>query len=144
MRKNTVLIAAIMFMFVFSLQIAGPASAASLKKIDQGSFTFKDSKNNVDTFKWTAYQKGTNYVEITGYASYPKSKIGIYYYMYLQKTSSTKIKMTGKVTVKNLKTGAQKSKDLGTYYDSTKLTAVQYYLKEFKPALKKIVTSTKL
>ena len=144
MRKNTALIAAIMFMFVLSLQIAGPVSAASLKEIDHGSFTFKDSKNNVDTFKWTAYQKGTNYVEIKGYASYPKSKVGVYYYIYLQKTSSTKIKMTGKITVKNLKTGAQKSKDLGTFYDSTKLTAVQYYLKEFKPALKTIVASTKV
>ena len=144
MRKNTTLIAAMMFMFVFSLQIAGPASAASLKEIDHGSFTFKDSKNNVDTFKWTAYQKGTNYVEITGYASYPKSKVGVYYYIYLQKTSSTKVKMTGKVTVKNLNTGTQKSKDLGPYYDNTKLTAVQYYLKEFKPALKTIVTSAKV
>ena len=144
MRKNTTLIAAIMFTFVFGLQIAGPVSAASLKEIDHGSFTFKDSKNNIDTFKWTAYQKGTNYVEIIGYAYYPKSKMGVYYYIYLQKTSSTKIKMTGKVTVKNLITGAQKSKDLGTYYDNTKLTAVQYYLKEFKPVLKTIVTAAKV
>ena len=139
MRKNILLIAAILSMFVFSLQVAEPAAAASWKVVDHGSFKFKDSNNSMDTFKWTTYQKGVNYVELMGYAYYPKPKISLYYYIYLQKVSKTKIKITGKIISKNSNIGFRYSQGLGTHYGYTKLTAAQYYWRIFRSGLKKIV-----
>ena len=137
MRKNVVLIAAILSMVFFSLQIVEPASAASLKVVDHGSFTFKDSTGGSDTFKWTTYQKGVDYVEVIGCAYYPKTKITLYYYLYLQKVSKNKIKVNGKFVGKS--SGVNYSQNLGDYYDSTKLTGAQYYWRIFRSELREMV-----
>ena len=124
MGKNIVLVALISFMFVIGLQVAEPAAAASLKVIDHSSIKIKEY--NV-TYKWTAYKKGENYVVMKG-SYYPEvNSYKTYYYMYFQKISKTKIKITEKVFATNKKTGKTKILSQKISYHKTKLTAVQYY-----------------
>lgn len=131
MRNKSILIAAVLAMFVFSLQIAEPAAAAKLKVIDHGSIKFKDTYEHcTDTYKWTAYQSGINYVKVVGTYYYPHS-LKEYVYVYLQKISKTKIKMTGKVVAKAPYYSS--SKNLSTQYYYTKLSAVQYYWRVLRP-----------
>ena len=125
MRKNIVLMALVSFMFIIGLQVAEPVAAASWKVIDHGSDKFR--QGNIDvTYKWVTYKKGNNYVVLkTSY--YPEvNSCKPHYYLYLQKISKTKIKITEKTF---LTTRAGKNKDINqkTYYRNTKLTAVQYY-----------------
>ncbi len=128
MRKNIVLVALISFMFVIGLQAAAPISAASLKVIDHDFTKFKDGNTTV-TYKWTTYKKGENYAVMKG-KYYPDiNSYTSYYYMYFQKISKTKIKITEKTFVINKKTGKSKTLNQKTYYRYTKLTAVQYYWK---------------
>lgn len=131
MKNKSILIAAVLAMFVFSLQIAEPASAAKLKVMDHGSIKFNDHSNNVTgTYKWTAYQSGINYVKIAGTYYYPHN-LKVYMYMYLQKISKTKIKISGKVIGKA--PYYSYSQSIGTHYDYTKLSAVQYYWRVLRP-----------
>ena len=126
MRKNVVLMALISFMFVIGLQVAEPAAAASLKVIDHGSTKFKEGNTDI-TYKWTAYKKGENYAVMKG-SYYPEiNSYKTYLYMYFQKISKTKIKITEKSFVKNKKTGKTKIIGQKISYHKTKLTAVQYY-----------------
>ena len=126
MGKNIVLVALISFMFVIGLQVAEPAAAASLKVIDHGSYN-NLGDNNYDTYKWTAYKKGENYVVMKG-SYYPETNLyKAYFYMYFQKISKTKIKTIEKSFVKNKKTGKTKILSQKISYHKTKLTAVQYY-----------------
>ena len=123
MGKNIVLVALISFMFVIGLQVAEPAAAASLKVIDHGYYKL----DNNGTYKWTAYKKGENYVVMKG-SYYPETNLyKAYLYMYFQKISKTKIKITEKSFVKNKKTGKTKILYQKVSYPKTKLTAVQYY-----------------
>jgi hypothetical protein len=128
MRKNIALIALISFMFVIGLQVAEPVAAASLKVIDHYSTKFKDGNTTV-TYTWTTYKNGENYVVMKG-TYYPViNSWKSHYYMYLQKTSKTKIKITEKIFSTNIKTGKTKIIHQTTYYHNTKLTAVKYYWK---------------
>lgn len=129
MRKNVLLIAAILSMFVFGLQIAEPVAAASYKLVDHGSIKFKDPYyyNTTDTFKWKTYQKGTNYAVMKGYLYNPKTNRCAYTYVYLQKITKKILKMTMKETYKDYNTGKSINKNLGTTYYKTKLTAAQCY-----------------
>ena len=133
--------AGILFMFVLSLQMAAPASAAKLKVVDHGSVKFKDpSGNGTDTFTWKTYQKGANYVEMVGYLYLPKYNVGAHTYLYLQKVSKNKIKMYAKETAKNYNTGKTFKQNLGTSYYKTKLTAAQCYWKFARSAFIKGIT----
>jgi len=134
MRKNIVLIAAILSMFVFSLQIAEPVAAAKLKVVDHGSTKFKDpyDKSTV-TYKWKTYQMGTNYVEVVGSYYFPEYNLREYVYVYLKKVSKTKIKMSGKITVKD--SHSSHSQSIGSHYYYTKLTAAQYYWRVVRPEM---------
>ena len=131
MRNKSILIVAVLAMFVFSLQIAEPAAAAKLKVMDHGSIKFKDHSNNATgTYKWTAYQSGINYVKVAGTYYYPYN-LKLYMYVYLQKISKTKIKMSSKLIVKA--PYYSYSKNMGTQYGYTKLSAVQYYWRVLRP-----------
>lgn len=129
MKKNTVLIVGILFMFVVGLQTAAPASAAKLKMIDHGSIKFKDpTVNGIDTFSWKTYQRGTNYVEMVGYLAMPGNVVA-HTYVYLQKVSPNKLKMYGNEIVTDHNSGKSFKYNLGTQYYKTKLTAAQCYWK---------------
>lgn len=135
MRKNVLLIAAVVSMFVFSLQVAEPAAAAKLKVVDHGSVKLKDSYDGVMSFKWTTYQRGTNYVAMIGYLYSPQSKKGCSMHIYIQKLGKTLIKTYGTEKFKNYKTGHSFTKKLKPDYYYTKLTAARAYWRLFRPSL---------
>lgn len=137
MRKNTLLIATILSMFVFGLQLAEPVAASSLKVVDHGSIKFKDSEdyNNTLYYKWKTYQKGINYVEIIGYYYSPKHKYGEYIYEHIQKVSKSKVKIYGKLVF--IESGTRDSMNFDTYYAKTKLTAARYYWRVERPEMLK-------
>lgn len=136
MNKNILLIAAILSMFVFSVQVAEPAAAASLKVVDHGAIKLKDPVNNSKfiTYKWTTYQRGTSYVAMIGYLYSPGTNKGVYTYIYLQKVRKNLIKMYGKQIMKNYNTRTSTTKKLSTTYCYTKLTAAQAYWRVIKPS----------
>lgn len=132
MNKNVLLIALMLSMCFVSLQIAEPAAAASLKVVDHGSM--KLNVNNVTgTYTWKTYQRGTSYVEMIGYAYSPKTKVGVYTYVYIQKVSKTIVKSYGKDVIKY--SGHSQTIKISPQYCYTKLTAAQCYWRYFKPAL---------
>ncbi len=130
MNKNSLLIVLVMFIFVFGLQIAEPAAAAGLKEIDHGSYNFT-SCNILTNYKWTTYQKGANYVKMVEYYYFPQYKSKEYCYMYFQKVSATKLKVSEKIVTYYDNTHS--TKNMKPFYEHTKLTAVKYYWKEFRP-----------
>lgn len=137
MRNNVILIAAILFMFVFGLQLAEPAAAANLKVVDHGSIKFKDTEdyNNTLYYKWKTYQKGINYVEIIGCYYSPIHKYKEYIYEHIQKVSKSKVKIYGKLVF--IESGTHHSMNFETYYAKTKLTAAQYYWRVERPDMLK-------
>lgn len=122
MRKNLALVALISFMFVFSLQIAQPVSAAKLKVVDKGSFT-EDYGYGKCTNTWKTYQKGTYYVKIVATSKSPGHTDRMT--MYLIKVSKRVLK------IKTINNG----KWTGTMYLPSKLTAAQYYWKYIRPGI---------
>ena len=142
MRKNSLMIVLMLSMFVFGLQIAEPAAAASLKVVDHGSIKFKDPNNynSTDSFKWKTYQKGTSYVVMKGYLYSPTMNRGAYTYVYLNKISKKIIKMTSKATYMDYNTSKSFNKNLGTSYYYTKLTAAQCYWKYVRGPFLKAIT----
>jgi hypothetical protein len=133
MKKNIILMTLIIFMFVFGLQIAEPAAAASLKVVDHGSVKFKDYKNNTCTYTWKTYQSGTSYIKMVGHVYSPKTKRGVYTYVYIQKISKTIVKSYEK----NVFTysGLSKTTKTSPEYSYSKLTAAQCYWRYFRPAI---------
>ncbi|MBI5679436.1 MAG: hypothetical protein HZC47_00850 [Methanobacterium sp.] len=135
MKKNIVLIAGIVFMFVIGLQLVEPVSAAKLKVVDQGTTTLNDPSGNTITFTWKTYQRGTKYVAVIGYMYSPQTDTGVTMYMYLKKVSKKKVKLYGKMIAKHYGTGASYSKKIPATYEYTELTAAQCYWNEFKPGM---------
>lgn len=138
MRKNTLIIVMILSMFIFSLQMAEPLTAASLKVVDHGSIKFK-VHNNAGTYTWKTYQKGNNYVKVVGYLYSPSTKRGVYIYNYFEKVSKTKLRNHGKDVVKYYDYGTSQTINIGSTYTHTKLTAAQYYWKVYRPFMIKYV-----
>ena len=134
MNKNVLLMALVMSTFVFGLQIAEPAAAASLKVIDHGSYNFKEKNNNV-TYKWKTYQKGVNYVKIVEYYYFPQYKTNKYWYTYLQKVSATKIKVKEKIF--DYYSDDSSTETTKLYHIPTKLTVAKYYWKKIRPIMTK-------
>lgn len=140
MNKNLVLMALVMSMFVFGLEIAEPAAAASMKVVDHGSVKIKDSYGNPGTFTWKTYQIKTSYVEMIGKAYVPKTKKQAYMYVYIQKVSKNLVKISGKDVLKY--SGHTKTKYIPTTYGYSKLTAAQCYWRYFRPSLLSTITKT--
>lgn len=140
MNKNLVLMALMMSMFVFGLEIAEPAAAASMKVVDHGSVKVKDSYGNPGTFTWKTYQIKTSYVEMVGHAYWTKPKKEVYMYVYIQKVSKNIVKISGKGISKYL--GHTKTKYLPAEYAYSKLTAAQCYWRYFRPSLLSTITKT--
>ena len=140
MNKNLVLMALMMSMFVFGLEIAEPAAAASMKVVDHGSVKFKDGYGNPGTFTWKTYQIKTSYVEMVGHAYSPKTKKEAYMYVYIQKISKNIVKISGKDVLKYA--GHTKTKFIPTEYCYSKLTAAQCYWRYLRPYLLSEITKT--
>lgn len=135
MNKNIVLMALMVSMFVFGLQIAEPAAAASLKMIDHGSMNIKQhTDNNTINFNWKTYQKGKNYVVMKNCLYSHKYNKAAYCYFYIQKINKNTMKVTEKDVYTNYNTGKSTTKNYKPAYDKTKLTAVQYYWKYIRGA----------
>lgn len=103
--------------------------------VDHGSIKLNGSTAGIVTYKWTTYQKGVNNVEMKFSFYVPKEKFKLYYRIYLQKVSKTKLKITGETGVVNYKTGKHYTENSDVQYLHTKLTAAQYYWREIRPPL---------
>jgi len=130
MRKKMVLAALISFMFIFSLQMAEPAAAAKMKKVDSGSITFSTPDSGKYTYSWTTYQRGTSYLKVLGKMYSHKYGESVSMNFYITKVSKKKVKVSGYID----------GESIGTHYDRTKLTGARYYWRIFRPSMMTIPT----
>lgn len=124
MRKNILLITAIVSMLIFGLQMAEPAAAASLKQVDHGSYKINGPHNDYFTYSWKTYQYKTNYVKIREYAKFKGEKTQT-----MTMTLRTESKYILQVREFYNKKWAI------TYYIPEKRTAAQYYWRVIRPQL---------
>ena len=124
MRKNILLITAILSMFVFGLQMAEPAAAASLKEIDHGSYKINDAYNGYFTYSWKTYQYKTSYVKIKVYVKFKGQKT---------QTMTTTLRKESKYILQIRE--FYNKKWAVTYYIPEKRTAAQYYWRVVRPGM---------
>jgi hypothetical protein len=124
MRKNILLVAAIISMFVFSLQMAEPAAATSLKQVDHGSYKVNGPNNNYFIYSWKTYQYKTSYVKIKAYLKFKWQKTQTMT-MTLRKESRYILQIRQ----------FYNKKWASTIYIPEKRTAAQYYWRVIRPSM---------
>lgn len=124
MRKNILLITALLSMFVFGLQMAEPAAAASLKEVDHGSYKFNAGYNSYYAYSWKTYQYKTSYVKIKAYTK-------------IKGTKTQTMTMTIRKESKHVLQVREffNKKWAVTYYIPEKRTAAQYYWRVVRPGM---------
>ena len=124
MKKNILLITAILSLFVLGLQMAEPAAAVSLKEVDHGSYKFNGAQNNYYAYSWKTYQYKTSYVKIKAYTKFKGTKT---------QTMTMTIKKESKYILQVRE--FYNNKWLVTYYIPEKRTAAQYYWRVVRPSM---------
>ena len=139
MKRNIVLVAAIVTMFVFGLQIVEPVAAA--KVVDQGNKKVYDGDLGWMKIAWTTYQykknsKTNNNFVKTHVKYYFKQPNGKYELREIQDITLAKTtKSTIKITIRALHPGEKPIGHPGVTYRTTNLTVAQYWWKEFRSEL---------
>lgn len=114
LNRKTFFAVLILFVFVFAIQTAEPASAAKWKKFDKGQKTVY--LNSIPfTYNWISYKKGTKYAKV--YSSW----INLY--------TGEKFKFNAnfkKMTKKVIRVKTYRSGKTTTYYFKTKLSAYKF------------------
>jgi hypothetical protein len=124
MRKNILLITAILSMFVFGLQLAEPAAAASLKQVDHGSYKVNGPNNYYFIYSWKTYQYKTSYIKIKVYVKFKGQKT---------QTMTTTLRKESKYILQIRE--FYNKKWAVTYYIPEKRTAAQYYWRIIRPQM---------
>lgn len=124
MRKNILLITAVLSMFVFGLQMAEPAAAASLKEVDHGSYKINGGYNGYFTYSWKTYQYKTSYVKIKVYTKFKGTKT---------QTMTMTLRKESKYILQVRE--FYNKKWAITYYIPEKRTAAQYYWRVVRPSM---------
>ncbi|MCK9151069.1 endo alpha-1,4 polygalactosaminidase [Methanobacterium alcaliphilum] len=119
----------VLFIIVFSMQLAEPASATQTKLIDKGSQVFHDYAAKSDVkYSFKTYAKGKKHLKIKGYNYYYNSKKRIEKNIYLNKVSKSKIKIRYNGNFKK------------SQFIKTRLTLTKYYWKAYR---KKLLSTNK-
>ena len=124
MNKNILLATVILSMFVFGLQMAQPAAAASLKVVDHGSFKVNGPDHDYFTYSWKTYQYKTSYVKTNMYLKFKGEKT--------QKMTMT-LRKESKYILQIREFGNDKW--ISTIYIPEKMTAAHYYWRIFRPGM---------
>ncbi|MCK9150544.1 hypothetical protein [Methanobacterium alcaliphilum] len=98
----------ILFVFVFAVQMAEPASAAKWKKFDKGEKFFYSDYDQLISYKWVSYKKGTKYAKVyswwTNHDSGKKVRINIYFKKMSKKIIRIKTSSNGKTKTQYFRT----------------------------------------
>ena len=122
MKKNIVLIAGMLFILAFGLQIAEPVAAAKL--VDQVSLKRTDADGQQGKFSLFTYQKGVNYIKSHEFDYWASTDHTYKSIRTIKKVGKNKIKIT--ISFFGFK---------NSEYVHTKLTAAQYYWRVERPAI---------